>query len=361
MFTSLSFVCEPFFRIARATALRTMLLIAACSITGFAQMGGLESDSADRGTGGVNMIQGNIFLPGGRRLNQRAKIKLRSATGGAELFQMSDDSGSFSFRRLAGGSYTLTIDAGNEYEVAVETVDIIAPARRQGEPGMSMPVSVILKVREHTSPGKVGTVDASSGGAPQAALELYKQAVASAQSGDRKKAIEQLKQALDIYPSFMTALNELGVQYMNLKEWRKAAESLRAAIKLGPEAFHPHFNYGIVLLQMKDYKEAAAELQLAAQKDSTSAAAYFQLGRALVNLNNYDPAEKCLKLCINIGGDDATEAHRYLAAVYIEKQSSLAAADELEVYLKLAPNIKDAERVRAVIKDLRSRATNKSR
>lgn len=45
---------------------------------------------------------------------------------------------------------------------------------------------------------------------------------------------------------------------------------------------------------------------------------------------------------------------------YIERQNSLAAADELELYLKLSPKAKDAERVRAVIKDLRSQASTRT-
>jgi len=148
---------------------------------------------------------------------------------------------------------------------------------------------------------------------------------------------------------------------MNLKEWGKAAESLRAAIKLGPEAFHPRLNYGIVLIQLKDYKSAAAELQVAVQKDSSSAVAHFQLGRALVNLNSFDLAERALRQAISIGGDNVAEAHRYLAAVYIEKQNSQNAANELELYLKLAPKATDAERIRTLIKDLRSQASNKPR
>ena len=114
-------------------------------------------------------------------------------------------------------------------------------------------MNVILKPRSNPSPGKVGTIDSSAGRAPEAALNLYKQAIESAKSGDRKKAIEQLNEAIAIYADFMTALNELGVQYMALKEWQKAADALRNALKIAPEAFHPRLNYGITLLHMKDF------------------------------------------------------------------------------------------------------------
>jgi len=357
MYTSVASVRRSFHNCDFAVVLRLSLLMAVCASTAFAQIGGIDPDPGDRGTGGVNVIQGNIFVPGGRRLDRRAKVKLRSAIGGAEQYQLSDDSGAFSFRRLVGGSYTLTIDAGNDYEIAVETVDIIEPARRRGDPGMVLPVNVILRMKSTLSPGKTGTIDVSTAGVPDAARELYKQAVESAAAGDKKKAIEQLNEALKLHPNFMTALNELGVQYMALKEWRKAADTLRAAIKIGPEAFHPRLNYGIVLLQLKDYKAAAVELQLAVQKDSSSAIAHFQFGRALVNVGDYNAAERELKQSISMGGEESAEAHRYLGAVYIEKRDSARAADELDTYLKLAPKAKDADRIRAIVKDLRSQAS----
>lgn len=318
----------------------------------YSQVGGIDPDPGDRGTGGRNTIQGSIFLPSGQRLNRRVKVKL-TGLGSAEQFQMSDDSGAFTFRRLKGGRYSIVIDAGSAFETTTESVDIVEPPRRRGDDGITVPVYITLLARASDAAGTPGTVAAL----PEAARELYKQALDSAKAGDRKKAIEQLNKALEIFPNFMAALNQLGVQCMEMKNWGKAIEVLRKAIGIAPEAFHPRLNYGIALVHMKDYKGAAAELKIAVQKDETSGTAHFYLGRAMVNLGNYDEAERCLQQSINLGGDGVVEAHRYLAAVYIEKQRANLAADELETYLKLAPGVKDAEQIRGVIKGLRSQAS----
>jgi len=338
-----------------------LVLISLCGISAQAQVGGIDSDPGDPGTGGKNSIMGRIYVRGGSRLPSRAKVKLRNMNSG-EQFTFSDDTGSFTFRRLVGGTYTVTIDAGELFEIASETVDIIEPMRRgRSDPGIVVPVTIYIEAKGHGTKNTVGTVDASTGGVPDTARDLYKEAVEFAQSGERTKAIEKLKEALKIYPTFMTALNELGVQYLALKQYKEAAEALRAAIKIAPDAFHPRLNYGIVLLQLKDYKGALAELQIAVQKDSSSAVAHFQFGRALVNVGNYDAAERALKQSLTIGGEDVVEAHRYLAAVYIETQKSQQAADELEAYLKSAPKTKDADRIRTMIKELRSQASAKPR
>lgn len=327
-----------------------------CATSTSAQVGGIDPDPGDRGTGGRNTIQGTIFLPGGRRFDRRAKVKLVSNVG-SEQFRMSDTNGAFSFLRLQGGSYTVIVDAGIEFEIFTETVDIIVPAQRRSDPGTTQSVYITLQPKRVETTAKPGTVDAATAGVSEAARKLYGDALESAQSGDRKQAIELLKQAVEMYPTFMTALNELGVQYLAIKQYKDAVEALRAALKIAPEAFHPRLNYGIVLVHLKDYKAAAPELNIAIQKDGTSGPAHFYLGRALVSLGIYDGAETALRTTISIGGEEAVEAHRYLGAVYIEKRDSVRAADELDTYLKLAPRAKDADRIRAIVKDLRSQAT----
>jgi Tfp pilus assembly protein PilF len=270
-----------------------------------------------------------------------------------DQFVMSDDSGAFGFRRLKGGTYTINVDAGSEFELAYETVDIIELPRRRGADGQTITVQITLSPKSGTL-GPGGTVDASTGGVPETARALYKDALEAAQSGDGKLAIEKLEAALKIYPNYMSALNALGLEYMKLKKYDKAEESFRQAVKIAPEAFTPRLNYGILLLQKKDYIAAATELQRAAQKDSSSAAAHLHLGRAFVNLAIYNKAEKELQQAVSIGGADVIEAHRYLAAVYIETRENLRAATELEKYLTLSPAAKDAEKVREIIKQLRA-------
>lgn len=327
------------------------LLIAFFVSSARAQVGGIDPDPGDPGTGGRNTIQGTIFLANGRRLDRRAKVRLRSMNG--DQFVMSDDSGAFSFRRLKGGSYTISVDAGSEFEIAYETVDIIELPRRRTDSGQVQTVQITLSPKPGATK-QTGTVDASTAGVPEAARALYKEALEAAQSGDSKKAIEKLGEALKIHPNYMSALNELGLQYMKLKMLDKAEEALRQAIKIAPEAFTPRLNFGILLLQKKSYAEAATELQRATQKDSSSATAHLHLGRAFVNLAIYNKAEKELQQAVSIGGEDVIEAHRYLAAVYIETRESLRAASELEKYLSLSPQAKDAEKIRNIIKQLRA-------
>ncbi len=319
-----------------------------------AQMGGIDSDPGDLGTGGRNQIQGRIFYPGGRRLDVRAKVKLRSVVG-SEQFTMTDDNGAFTFRRLKGGSYTVIVDAGSNFEVATETVDIIEPARRRNDPGQIFTVQINLQPKQ-TAPKAVGTVSALPNAIPEEAVKFYNAALEFSKTGDHKKAIEQLNAALKIFPDYLAALNESGVQHMREKEFPKAEEFFKQALKISPDAFTPRLNYGVLLVQMKNYPKAVDELYKALQKNAASATGHLYIGRALVNLGSYDDAEKFLQLAVKYGNDkeEMAETHRYLGAVYIEKKENQKAAAELEKYLTLTPNAKDAPKIGEIIKQLRA-------
>src|SRR5262249_60021493 len=75
-----------------------------------AQMGGVDSDPGDPGTGGRNTFQGSIFLPGGRRMDRRGEIKLVGKLGGGGV-RKSGGRGGCRFKRLPSGRYNLVGEA----------------------------------------------------------------------------------------------------------------------------------------------------------------------------------------------------------------------------------------------------------
>ena len=320
------------------------------------QMGGVDTDPGDPGTGGKNTIQGSLFYVDGRRVDRRLKLRLRSIH--IDQFTTCDETGAFSFRRLKGGAYTVMVDAGADFEPVAETVDIIEPAAQKGQSGQVYTISIKLHPRYATTqPAR--TVDARSPEVPDEALVLYKQALDASQSGDRKQAIKLLNTALKIHPTFVSALNELGVQHLRLKNLDQAQDALSAALKIEPEAFEPRLNRGIVLLHKRNYSAAHDELRRAVDARQSSAAARLYLGESLVGLGNYAAAEVELRQALSIGGSESLEAHRYLGAVYIEKGEPYRAAEELETYLRLVPGARDADKIREIIKKQRTGLASK--
>lgn len=335
---------------------RVVALIILCSLSSIARaqssFGGVDPDPGAPGTGGRNMIDGHIYLPSGQPLNKRAKIRLDSIRGGA-LFTLSDDNGAFTFRRLSGGSYRLVVDAGADYEVVTENVDIIEPAtRRRDLSGQIIPVQIYLRPRERQRES-LGLIDATLVGVPSPAAELYKQALELARQNKVAEAIEKLRRATEEYPSFVSAYNELGVQYMRIGKLPEALEALRTALRLSPYAFAPRLNYGIALVRQRAFAAAEAELQRAIERRGDSALAHLYLGRARIGLGKHQEAEAALRRALALGGREAHLAHRYLGALYIERGERAKAIEELETYLQLEPHDKDAKEIHEIIRRLR--------
>ncbi len=322
-----------------------------------AQMGGIDN-SGDPGTGGKSTIQGSVYLPSGQRVNRRLRVTLSSSRG-IDISTLTDDNGSFSFRRLAEGSYTVTVDAGKEYETASERVNILQPLARRGTAlGQNYTVQIQLQFKR-SNENKPSVINAALAGVPKPALDLYQKALLSAQAGDSSKAIEQLKGAISVDPEFMLAFNEMGSQYLRLGQLDKAADAFRSALKITPDAFEPLLNYGIVLVYMKQLKEAEPILRRAVEMNDGSAVAHYFLGRTLAVSRKFDEAEKELQRAIGLGGNSVDGAHRYLGAIYKERHEYMRAISELETYLRLVPQNRDADQIREIVKELRAQAAKK--
>jgi tetratricopeptide (TPR) repeat protein len=77
------------------------------------------------------------------------------------------------------------------------------------------------------------------------------------------------------------------------------------------------------------------------------------LGQALANLGLFDEAEKELLASLELGKEEMKEAHRILAIIYASRGAKQQAADQLDAYLKLAPNTPDAQKLKDKIRELR--------
>jgi tetratricopeptide (TPR) repeat protein len=258
---------------------------------------------------------------------------------------MSDDNGAFTLVRLTAGTYDFTVDAGSDFEVANESVEVSTN-------GQTAYIQIRLKPNTGAPSHAPGVVNAALANVPKPALDLYERALQSSQAGDHKKAIDQLKKALTLAPEFVPALNELGMQYLGLNDLDKAAGFLQQAVKLAPDTFIPRLNKGLVLLLQKKYQPAESELRLAVSKNDSSPPGHEYLGRALIGLGKLDEAEKELKRALELGGDQAANAHRYLGALYMKRGEDANAIAELQKYLRLQPNVKDAAQINQIIKDL---------
>jgi tetratricopeptide (TPR) repeat protein len=285
------------------------------------------------------------------------KVNLE-ATNGEGGSTTTDQEGSFRFNSVRPGSYSVVVDGGKEFETTREPVSI--------DPGGTS--SPITSVTIHLRP-KVSASNPAFAGVPQNALDFYQKGAAAAQKGNAKSAVEFFSKAVEAYPAFSTALSELGIQYMKLGQMQKASDTFEALLKLKPNDAAAHLDFGIALYNqsvalLTDKKteesiqkvgQAETQLRAAISLNSAGPSAHYYLGLSLIKLRKYDEAQKELELAIQNGGENLAQAHRYLGGLYQSAHRNKDAADELEKYLKLDPKATDSERIKGIIKDLRSK------
>lgn len=335
-----------------------LILLISVAIVTYGQAGGGVDTT---GTGGQHAINGRLVFPSGQRADARLKVRLESS-GNGELNVLADGNGTFTFRGLRSGSYTVVVEGGDFFETARETLYIeptITDRRTNVSVGpLSRPytVQIYLRPRHEGAQTKPGVLNAALATVPKPAVELYERGLQAAGRGETDTAIDNLKRAIALHPNFGPALNELGVQYLRKGELDKASEVLQKVLRLSPEAPEPALNYGIVLLQQKKFPEAEKQLREALKKNANTYTAHLYFGITLIYVKNYPEAEGQLRRAITIGGPKASQAHYYLGGLYWQTGKHKEAADELEMFLKLEPKAANAEKLRTTIKELRNKS-----
>ena len=317
---------------------------------------GQGSGVASTGTGGAHIIKGYVFFPSGRKADGSIEVKLQTLNSG-EITVMTDTNGSFTFSSLAPGNYTIVVNAGEDYEIARDSVVIESDLNPSSSTSRRYSVMINLQLKyESGNRAKASVINAALAEVPEEARRLYEKGLELAGAGDTLKAIDNLRAAVSLYSRFPLALNELGVQYLKVGQVSKAIEVLTSASTLSPDAFAPKLNLGIALLETNRFPEAENQLREALRLNQSIPTAHMYLGVALARLHNDPEAESELRNAINSGSSQVGLAHKYLGGLYWKHGNYRQAADELDTYLRLTPNAQDADRLRATIKDLRSRS-----
>ncbi len=302
------------------------------------------------GTGsGSGSIVGRVVLPSGQPVNSRVRITL-STLQTPGLTSYTDNSGGFGFRNLREGNYTLEVYGDYKiYEPVTEQVRLIR----------GLQVSLTINLRERVSKERPAGGVVSAGeldqNAPPAARKEFEKATSLAGGGNHEQAIEHYKKAIAIYPDYLMARNDLGVQYLKLKQFAAAAAQFEAALDINSRVFNPRLNLGIVLVEQKRYLDAIDHLTQALSIDSSRPASHLYMGVASLEIDELAVAERELSKALTLGDAEYSIAHFYLGRVHMEKGDGDAAVREFKTYLQKQPEGEKAAQARTLLEKLNRR------
>lgn len=273
-----------------------------------------------------------------------------------------DGSGFYSFSNISAGNFKVkVVSSGTDFLEQTQDVTITNFVTNTGTAIIvggrdSQQVDFILRsktemrgVAARIAPGTVFVQEV-----PAEAKRTYDRAVAELdKEKPRAEAIEELKKAVDLFPNYYMALERLGMEYIKRKQYEPANVVLSKAVEVYPRGYMSLYSLGFVLHNLKQHEAAAGMLNRAIAVSPNSINAHLWLAIVLRHEGQLDQAEAHLKRANELGKGQIPETHWQLALLYNQLKRSEQAADELETFLKLQPDSRDAEQIRTLIKRLR--------
>jgi tetratricopeptide (TPR) repeat protein len=296
-------------------------------------------------TGGGGSIRGAVLQPNGSFVNERVKISLQSVRG-TKSSVYTDDRGQFQFTSLSAGAYQVVAEAdGGKYQATTVNVEVY--------PGGPSVISIVLREKGADSRTKGSAVVSATeldAAIPDKARKEFDRANEAARTGRTDEAIIHLRKAIEIYPQYLMALNDLGVSLLSQGKLDEAADPLNKAVALEPKAFNPRLNLGIVLVQQHKFPAAVENLRKAVALESSAPAARLYLGIALEGTGELEEAQRELKVAHDSGGPKFSLALFHLGQIHMTRGENAEARKVFHAYLQESPNAYNSDEVRRLIR-----------
>jgi tetratricopeptide (TPR) repeat protein len=263
-----------------------------------------------------------------------------------------DGSGLFVFRKLSDGTFQVRVQtSGTNYVSQTKRVDL---ARPTGFGAASEELDFVLTTRRDTgSTAKPGVVFVQE--VPEAARKQFQKAAELLdKSNRRQEAVAALKSAVEIFPQYFDALELLGTEQVKDREYEAAVPVLTKALEVNARAYASCFALGVAQYNLKQLQAAVESFKRALLLNEKSNNANLWLGIALRQTSRPEDAEAYLKRADVLADSKLPDAHWQLALLFNQLKRYKEAADELEIFLKLQPDARDAELIRKLIQRLRS-------
>lgn len=289
-------------------------------------------------------------------LDEFSRIITRTRTTG---------SGRYAFYNVRSGRLQVRVLTGNTgYQEQVQEVEIINLQVATSSGGLRTTAiehaqkDFYLKPRKSESGNNItGTIFVQE--IPNQARKAYKKATAALENKKSEEALVSLKEALNIFPDYYLALESLGSEYIKLGKYEEAQTLLIRATQINPRAHQSWYGLSYSQYSLKRFSDALNAVKKAIELEPISINALLLSAMISKEIGLFNDAEVQLKRADELGKGKISEIHWQLAKLYADKFKRFReAADELEIYLKLEPNVPNAEQIRRLIASFRQRADN---
>jgi len=295
-------------------------------------------------------------------------VQLETGNGQPINQTVTNNEGDFIFAGLPETSYIIVISSA-DFNVVNEHVEFVRTVTPDsvGEQ-RTIEVTLVPKAAPSIVPSNRVVSGQNVSKAASAALE---RAMKFSKDNKTKEAAGAFREAIKAYPDYFDAHLLLAAELIKQGQLDDSIAEFEQARRINPKDDRVYLGFGQVLVRQKKYALASQVFAQAGELNPTDPNIPLARAEALIEhaavINPstsseaaaerekaFALAEKDLERAFELSGKKLAMVHLQLARLYEKKGDRGRAADELELYLKMAPDDKKADRIRAAIKTLRS-------
>jgi tetratricopeptide (TPR) repeat protein len=304
----------------------------------------LSRASAQSRAGNISIY---VTYPDDRAPTEQLRVALIGGATGTEVAETyTNDHGRAQFLRVAMGTYQVSVSGQSIQPTTSETFEV---DERKSAQSIFVRAPHVDNGEGNGAKGGSSPVSANDLRVPEKASQEFDKATSLIANQQWQKAIDQLKQALALYPAYAEAYNNLGVVYAHLGDSDNERQALQKAIAAN-DHFAPAF-VNLARMEMKEHNFAAAEAHLdqAASADPSNVPTLVLLTQSQLLDHHYEDAIAGASKVHSMSHDPHALVH-YVAARACERLNRLPdAVSQFNLFLTEEPS---GERAAAVRQEL---------
>jgi len=299
-------------------------------------------------------ISGYVFGPGRVPVSEAA-VELRTDYDSVIARTRTGGSGQFNFFGVPNGRFTITVlPLGTNFDEQSKSIEIAGIGARGQPIPENVQIDFYLQPRKGSAEAKGTNEVVFAQEVPEPARKLYEGAISDLGAKRTAQGMDGLKQAIDLFPTYFSALKRLGAEQLLQERYEEAMKSFRSALAVNKRCFPCWHGVTYASFALGKWNDAIESAQKALEIDKNSVGTLAMLGIAQRAVKKYEEAEISLLRAKKLDGVKTPDIYWNLALLYAYNLKKYQeAADALELYLKANPSIPDPTKIKQLIKRLR--------
>lgn len=306
---------------------------------------------------GRNTVEGRVVDKAGKGV-ENARVTLKTTVYSDIGQSVTDSQGYYRFHNVGEGVYYIEVEpVGTWYGRERQRIEIAS--LRPGGSADTIQVDFQLhsmRPVEKPLPKKLADSLLFVQDVPPAALQKYKEGEKLLEKDKKQDAYAALRQAIEAFPDYYDALDLLGSEYLDAGYFDVAVPLFLQAVDVNKKGWHSYYGLGSAYSGLKMDKKSIEALNRSLELNPLNAKAFMRLGGEYAkDKSTFDDAVKAFQQAVKVDPVAAPEAYVGLANIYVKLDRYREAADALDAYLKVAPDIKNTDVIEQKIKELRKK------